>query len=338
MIIKMEKKYNCEVIQDLLPLYQDNVCSASSGVIVKEHLAECPDCNKIAEKLKSNHLEENLIQEKNSVLQAHFKKERKLTFIIGLWTSAILMIPVIVCLICNLAIGHGLDWFFIVLTALLLTASITVVPLMVREHTGLWTLGCFTASLLLLLLTICIYAGGHWFFLAAVPVLFGLSVVFMPYVVCSLPLPAPLANCKGLFVMIWDTLWLYALIVVCGLHAGHPGYWRIALEITTFCLLLPWTLFVIIRYVPIHPLTKAGICTLTAGIFCAGINNVLDWMIGYPLRDDGFVLVFQWILGNDINIALNDITSLTILLAAIPVGIALIVMGCIRQQKKEEKQ
>lgn len=326
----MEKKYNCEVIQDLLPLYQDNVCSTSSSAIVESHLAECPDCSKIAEKLKNHNVEKQLIHEKDSVLSAHFKSERKKTFTIGLWTSAILMIPVIVCLICNLAIGHGLDWFFIVLTALLMTASITVVPLMVREHTGLWTLGSFIGSLLLLLLTICIYTGGNWFLIAAVPALFGLSVVFMPYVVYNLPLTAPLTSCKGLLVMIWDTVWLYAVIVVCGLYTGYPGYWRIALEITTFCLLLPWILFVIIRYASIHALIKAGICTLITGIFCANINSVIALILKKPQLP---IVISELVFWNDT--AINVATSFATLLITVPVGIILIVCGCIRQHKSK---
>lgn len=36
----------CEVIQDLLPLYEDDCCSAQSRKIVEDHLAQCPDCRK----------------------------------------------------------------------------------------------------------------------------------------------------------------------------------------------------------------------------------------------------------------------------------------------------
>ncbi len=184
----MTTKYNCELIQDILPLYQDGICSAYSHSIVEEHLQECETCAKIMEKLKNDRFETRLTEEKNNVLNAHSRKERKKTFLVGSVVAGILMIPVIVCLICNLAIGHGLDWFFIVLTALLLTASVSVVPLIVSEHTWFWTLGCSTVSLLLLLLTICLYTGGNWFFLAAVPVLFALSVLFMPLIVRYLPL------------------------------------------------------------------------------------------------------------------------------------------------------
>ena len=37
-------KYPCNVIQDLLPLYLDGVCSEESKAIVEQHLSECPAC------------------------------------------------------------------------------------------------------------------------------------------------------------------------------------------------------------------------------------------------------------------------------------------------------
>ena len=43
----------CEVIQDLLPLYVDNCCSEVSREIVGEHLEQCEECRKFAESLKT---------------------------------------------------------------------------------------------------------------------------------------------------------------------------------------------------------------------------------------------------------------------------------------------
>lgn len=322
----METKYNCELIQDLLPLYQDDICHAYSRTVVEEHLSECTECSRILEKLKNDQTETQLIQEKNSVLKAHSQKEKKKTFMIGTATAGILMVPVTVCLICNLAIGHGLDWFFIVLTALLVTASLSVVPLTVPDHAALWTLGSFTVSLLLLLFTICLYTGGNWFFLASVPTLFGLSVLFMPYVVTKLPLSGLFAANKALLVMLWDTLWLYGVIAVCGFHASHPDYWRIAFSITSFCVLLPWILFIIIRYTKLHVRIKAGICTLIGGLFGCFINPAIALILHKPER---LAVYADFTIWNDA--AVNTATALIIALITIPTGIFLIVSGCIRR-------
>lgn len=38
-------KYPCELIQDLIPLYIDGICSDESKKIVEEHLSLCKSCN-----------------------------------------------------------------------------------------------------------------------------------------------------------------------------------------------------------------------------------------------------------------------------------------------------
>lgn len=44
-------KYPCCVIQDLLPLFHDGVCSEETAEIVQEHLGECEDCRVQYEKI-----------------------------------------------------------------------------------------------------------------------------------------------------------------------------------------------------------------------------------------------------------------------------------------------
>ena len=38
--------YPCHMIQDLLPLYLDGVCSEESKEIIEQHLSTCPTCQK----------------------------------------------------------------------------------------------------------------------------------------------------------------------------------------------------------------------------------------------------------------------------------------------------
>ena len=44
-------KLPCEMVQDLLPLYHDGVCSQVSETLVKEHLAGCEDCGEVLKAL-----------------------------------------------------------------------------------------------------------------------------------------------------------------------------------------------------------------------------------------------------------------------------------------------
>lgn len=61
----------------------------------------------------------------------------------------------------------------------LTAASLTLLPALTPEgKRGLWSLGGFTGSLLLLLLICCLYTGGTWFPTAALGTLLGFGCVF----------------------------------------------------------------------------------------------------------------------------------------------------------------
>lgn len=60
-------KLSCNVIDDLLPLYLDGVCSAESGALVEEHLQECPDCRRKAAALR---------QEEEEPVPAHLEEAK----------------------------------------------------------------------------------------------------------------------------------------------------------------------------------------------------------------------------------------------------------------------
>lgn len=67
----------CEIVQDLLPLYVDGACSESSSEMIKEHLETCPECKALYEKLCSDTGEEILKAEMVGVVANHEKKVKK---------------------------------------------------------------------------------------------------------------------------------------------------------------------------------------------------------------------------------------------------------------------
>ena len=178
---------DCEVIRDLLPLYADDVCSGRSRELIEEHLQECSDCSAMLEKLRTHEIETDLQEEKEQVIEYQAKRFRRRSATVGSVVSGLFMIPVVVCLIVNLASGSPLGWFFIVLAGLAVAASLVIVPLMMPENKLFWTFCAFTMSLLLLLAVTCFYSHGNWFFTAASAVLFGLSVCFLPFLIRAKP-------------------------------------------------------------------------------------------------------------------------------------------------------
>lgn len=69
-------KLNCDVIQDLLPLYVDEVCSEASKQVVVEHLVECTECSEMIEKFKKYDVSVPLQVEKNNSFQKLLAKLR----------------------------------------------------------------------------------------------------------------------------------------------------------------------------------------------------------------------------------------------------------------------
>ena len=67
----------CEIVQDLLPLYVDGACSEASAEMIKEHLDVCADCRAIYEQMLSHTNEDILKQEKNGIIERHEKVEKK---------------------------------------------------------------------------------------------------------------------------------------------------------------------------------------------------------------------------------------------------------------------
>lgn len=70
-------KISCEVIEDLLPLYHDGVCSGDSRKLVEEHLKTCPKCGKLNEELDGEP-EEKALDDKKAI-QGIRKNIRKRT-------------------------------------------------------------------------------------------------------------------------------------------------------------------------------------------------------------------------------------------------------------------
>ena len=71
-------KVTCEIIEDLLPLYADNVCSVQSRQAVEQHLQQCERCRTALESTQSvpvPHIEPDSPVEDNA-LKKGFRKIR----------------------------------------------------------------------------------------------------------------------------------------------------------------------------------------------------------------------------------------------------------------------
>ena len=226
---------NCEVIRDLLLLYVDDACSEETRRVIDEHTQTCPDCANMLKQLQSHEIEEDLREEKNEVIRYQARRFKRRSAAVGSVIAGLFMIPILVCLIVNLCTGAGLSWFFIVLAALGVAASLIVVPLMVPSDKLFWTFCAFCPALIALLAVCALYTGGHWFLVAESAVLFGLAAVFLPFVIRAKPLQKWVGRCnKALLVVAADAILFTNLMNMISLRTKSVFT---TVRIGVFCLL-----------------------------------------------------------------------------------------------------
>lgn len=268
------------MIADLLPLYKDGACSGISKTVVEEHLKDCPKCTKMLEMMSDTVIDDEIVKEKDEVIGHQEKYFKRKSATAGAIVGAVFALPVLICLIVDIATGSGVSWFFIVLAAMLVPTSLIIVPLMSSKNKMFNTMVSFTLSIILLLGVIAIIqGGGSWFFVAAVSILFGLTVCFAPFIICRRPVKKYMGNKKGLAIMSIDTVMYALMMVVIGIFVGGRNYAPLAFGISAPIIALVWLIFFIIRYVRINGFLKAAIVIGAITVFNYFVNMFIASLI-----------------------------------------------------------
>ena len=178
-----------------------------------------------------------------------------------------------VCLICNLAVGHRLDWFWIVLTALMLSFCFTNLPFLVKRGRTMACLSGGTVSLLLLLLACWANTGGTWglkgIAITAVSLVLPWSIYLLWhfYGKYMVPLSAAIFS-----------LWCYALLGVVWLSTGGTWLLGLAVPITTVCLVFLWGMLAVILWAPVNRWCKWGMAAALAALAIPAGNALPAWL------------------------------------------------------------
>ena len=72
---------SCEIIQDILPLYHDGVCSEASRSLVEKHIKKCNECEKMLNALNKTGAFDEMTMESTEVLERHAKRENSRRFL-----------------------------------------------------------------------------------------------------------------------------------------------------------------------------------------------------------------------------------------------------------------
>ncbi len=263
----MDKKIieECDIVQDLLPLYYDDACTEASKELVQQHLLTCEKCKKTYAELKNNTIDAVIKKESAGVLERHARKERNSAYKAGIVIALLLLIPIVITFIVSISSGGSLGTFMVVTASMLLVAALTVIPLVSNQKRILKSILLGIAALLLILFFVDRMNGGGEFLLWSIPTIFGLSIILFPYVIRNITLPPVLSDKKALITMAWDTLWLFLTIFEVCNHSGNVEGMKSGYTCALILMTGVWLIFLVARYLPVNTWIKAGIIT---GIGC----------------------------------------------------------------------
>ncbi len=197
-------------------------------------------------------------------------------------------IALVVCFICDLAIFHTLDWFWIVLTALALAFCFTNLPFRVTRNRVPICLGAATGCLLLLLLSCWLYVGGPWLggaiaiTAACLALPWGCWAIWRFYGRHVLPLWVALTS-----------LWVFGLLAVIRAFTGGSWLLGIAYPLAAAGVVFLWAFFACLYWLPAGPWLKAGIFTLLTTFACPVFNSLCALVIPEQ-TDPVFLDYFAW--------------------------------------------
>ena len=186
-------------------------------------------------------------------------------------------VALITCFICNLAVNYTLSWFFVVLAALI--CAFTFVPTVTSffETKKLLTFSVSTyLSIFLLLFTCAVYTNGlSWFLTAAIGVLMGYVVVFVPILLSK-------TNCaRYKYIISFAVLFVLTVLMMM-----HIRIWQ-SFMLGNAILLAAYGFVPVIACAEIcafqfNAFLKAGICTTVIGITLYCANHVIATLVGPP--------------------------------------------------------
>ena len=142
------------------------------------------------------------------------KKWRAFSFTWSLFFYISYIVALIPCFICDLAINGRFTWFYIVVAALLLAFTFTNLPKLIKKHKLILLPTLQFIALLILLAVCCNYTSGNWFIIAALSILLGLTIIFLPIFVCRYKVFAKIKKYGDFFCILVDFLLLALLLMV----------------------------------------------------------------------------------------------------------------------------
>ena len=99
-------RFNCGIVDDLLPLYLEDVCSEDSKAALEEHLQTCSACRDKLARMKNNDIISQVKKQERSFLVAKYaKKVKRHRIRVGLFVALICVFSTCLLSLCFLTIA-----------------------------------------------------------------------------------------------------------------------------------------------------------------------------------------------------------------------------------------
>ncbi|MBR2449270.1 MAG: hypothetical protein IKB30_04010, partial [Clostridia bacterium] len=176
------------------------------------------------------------------------------------------------CFIWNLAIDKTLSWFWIVLSALILAFTFTNLPKLIKKYKLILIPLSQYLALVLLLGVCCIYTGGNWFWIPALSVFLGLTIIFAPIFIAKYEVFSKIRKYNDFISVAVDFLMLNILLIVINAYTLTNGYadgwwyFEIALPIV-LCVYLALNIIMSVRFLKTNRFLKTSVILLLSNAF-----------------------------------------------------------------------
>ena len=186
-------------------------------------------------------------------------------------------VALITCFICNLAVNHTLSWFFVVLAALICAFTFVPTATSFFETNKLLAFSVSTyLSICLLLFTCAVYTNGlSWFLTAAIGVLMGYVVVFVPILL------ARTNYVRHRYIISFSVLFVLTVLMMMHIRIWQPFMLGNAILLAAYGF-VPVIACAVICAFRFNAFFKAGICTTVIGITLYCANHVIAVLFGPP--------------------------------------------------------
>lgn len=237
---RLEKNLTQKELAKLLIISESAISKWEKGV-ARPDISLLPNLSNILD-ITEHELITASVDNKYREEQKQAKKWRTLSFSWSLFFYISYILALIPCFICNLAIDHTLNWFWIVLSALLLSFTFTNLPKIIKKHRLIFIPLSSFLSLCLLLATCAIYTRGDWFFITTLSILFGLTLIFLPIYISRYNLFSKFKKLRVFITIGIDFVALNILLFVIDCYTFHytnnHWYLNIALPISASVFLI----------------------------------------------------------------------------------------------------